>query len=117
MQTVCSPLNHLQAHPALEWIDDRAMAVPTLAVLYHHSEEVTRSDAKQGVREHPFAYGQLYVGVSHIGNHSNILVLMLDDHLHHSCAMTNNIATRNCCHPRSVVAQHATRQVGERART
>ena len=43
------------------------------------------------LREHPFAHGQLYVGASHVRNRSNILVLTLDDHLHHSCALTKNI--------------------------
>ena len=61
------------------------------AITVNKSQGQTLDRVCLDLREHPFAHGQLYVGASRVRNRSNILVLTLDDHLHHCCALTKNI--------------------------
>ena len=61
------------------------------AITVNKSQGLTLDRVCLDLREHPFAHGQLYVRASRVRNRSNILVLTLDDHLHHTCALTKNI--------------------------
>jgi ATP-dependent DNA helicase PIF1 len=61
------------------------------AITVNKSQGQTLDRVCLDLREHPFAHGQLYVGASRVRSQSNILILTLDDHLHHSCALTKNI--------------------------
>ena len=61
------------------------------AIIVNKSQSQTLDRVCLDLREYPFAHGQLYVRASSVGNCSNILIQTLDNHLHHSCALTKNI--------------------------
>ena len=61
------------------------------AITVNKSQGQTLDRVCLDLREHPFAHEQLYVGASRVRDHSNILILTQNDHLHHGCALTKNI--------------------------